>query len=352
MGASAGMGHPEVSVIVPVYNVGGFVIECVESLARQTYGGFEALIVDDGSTDGSVDVARAVVGDDVRFRFLAKANGGLSSARNFGIDHARGTYLAFLDSDDRYAPDALERLHSHARAHDLDYLDFTAHPFYDTKRARRLRNEDYYERRPEIPGVMTGPELFTAYQRHREYHCSACFHFFKRELLEPDGSGLRVGKLRFEEGIIHEDELFSPLLTARARRAAYLPAALYQRRLREGSIITAKRGMRNVEGMFAVQRELRSFAEEGARSGAHDPTFTDALCQRVAELRDIIAEDAACVPEGELASYAEALGPVDRVEFDLVAIQGARRFGQWRASHEHRLGAALLAGPRWLRAHL
>ena len=338
---------PSVSVIVPVYNVERFIRECLESLLAQTFGDFEALVIDDGSSDVSIAIAHLVVGEDRRFRFFEKENGGLSSARNFGIERARGRYLLFLDSDDFYASDALARLYARAIADDLDYLDFTAHPFYDTKLARRLRDEGYYETRPTIPGVMSGPELFVKYQHYREYHCSACFHFIRRELL--DG---REGQapLRFEEGIIHEDELFSPLLIARAKRAAYLHEPVYQRRIREESIITTRRGMRNVEGMFVSQSKLEEFAV--ANAGEHSAEFTEALCQRVSELREIIAEDALGVPDSELEAYAESLEPRQRVDFAIVAIQGARALARARGELGYRLGNALLAAPRFFKRNL
>ena len=91
-----------VSVIIPVYNVEKYIEKCMQSLLDQTYTNFEALIVDDGSPDNSIAVAKSLVGDDTRFIFFEKENGGQSSARNLALDNARGDYIAFLDSDDYY----------------------------------------------------------------------------------------------------------------------------------------------------------------------------------------------------------------------------------------------------------
>src|SRR5690554_5663219 len=97
-----------VSVIVPVYNVEDFIESCIQSLLNQTYKNFEALIVDDGSPDDSIKLAKSVVGDDARFIFFEKENGGQGTARNLAIDHAKGEYIAFLDSDDYYDKEYLD----------------------------------------------------------------------------------------------------------------------------------------------------------------------------------------------------------------------------------------------------
>lgn len=91
-----------VSVIVPVYNVEAYIEKCVQSLLDQTYTNFEALIVDDGSPDNSILLARQKVGNDPRFRFFEKENGGQGTARNLALDNAKGEYIAFLDSDDYF----------------------------------------------------------------------------------------------------------------------------------------------------------------------------------------------------------------------------------------------------------
>lgn len=96
-----------VSVIIPVYKVEKYIEKCMQSLLDQTYTNFEALIVDDGSPDDSIKLAKALVGDDPRFIFFEKENGGQGTARNLALDHAKGEYVAFLDSDDTYTPDML-----------------------------------------------------------------------------------------------------------------------------------------------------------------------------------------------------------------------------------------------------
>jgi glycosyltransferase involved in cell wall biosynthesis len=97
----------KVSVIVPAYNVSAYIADALVSLERQSFREFEVLIVDDGSTDNTADVVKSFCQRDPRFRLLQKQNGGLASARNYGISHAQGEYIALLDGDDIYHPDKL-----------------------------------------------------------------------------------------------------------------------------------------------------------------------------------------------------------------------------------------------------
>lgn len=102
-------GAPLASVIVPTFERVGPVVEALDSVFAQTFEDFEVLVVDDGSTDGTRDVVEARYRGESRLRFFRKANGGVSSARNLGLDHARGRYVALLDSDDLYEPEHLAR---------------------------------------------------------------------------------------------------------------------------------------------------------------------------------------------------------------------------------------------------
>ena len=93
---------PRLSVVVPVYNVEQYLPECLDSLLIQDFDNFEVVLVNDGSPDGSKAICEHYCNLDARFCLISKENGGLSSARNKGIDAARGDYISFLDADDRY----------------------------------------------------------------------------------------------------------------------------------------------------------------------------------------------------------------------------------------------------------
>lgn len=99
-----------ISIIIPVYNVAPFLQACVDSLLAQSFADFEVLLIDDGSTDGSGRICDDLAGKDPRVVVLHKENGGVCSARNCGIDHARGEFIVFVDADDLVTDDYLEHL--------------------------------------------------------------------------------------------------------------------------------------------------------------------------------------------------------------------------------------------------
>lgn len=101
---------PLVSVIVPVYNAEHCVSDCVESILAQTYVNLEVLLIDDGSTDNTLDLLNRIASKDSRVRVLTKHNGGVSSARNLGLDNALGDFFGFVDADDTVEPDMFEVL--------------------------------------------------------------------------------------------------------------------------------------------------------------------------------------------------------------------------------------------------
>lgn len=99
--------NPQVSVVIPAYNVANYIKDALYSLEKQSFKDFEALIVDDGSTDNTAEIVKTFCRRDPRFQLLSKPNGGLSSARNYGIRNARSKYIALLDGDDLYGVDKL-----------------------------------------------------------------------------------------------------------------------------------------------------------------------------------------------------------------------------------------------------
>jgi glycosyltransferase involved in cell wall biosynthesis len=107
---------PKVSVVIPAYNVQNYILETLKSLQQQSLKDFEALVVDDGSTDNTAELVEFFCSQDSRFIKLEKRNGGLSSARNYGIRHAKSNYIALLDADDCYKPEKLAA-HIHVLEH-------------------------------------------------------------------------------------------------------------------------------------------------------------------------------------------------------------------------------------------
>ncbi len=140
--------NPVISVIIPIYGVEKYIEKCLRSLLEQTYEDFEVILVDDGSIDNSIGIARALVGHDSRFIFLEKENGGQGSARNLGIDYAKGGYLAFLDSDDYVAPIFLEKMYYQLINEQVDICLCDVNIIENNKVSKILYNnvDDYFQK--------------------------------------------------------------------------------------------------------------------------------------------------------------------------------------------------------------
>ena len=116
------MNKPEISIIIPVYNVEDYLERCLQSIMCQDYDSYEVIMVDDGSKDASASICDTYAAKDVRFKVLHKQNGGVSSARNAGIGLAEGKYVMFVDSDDALVDGALRYMSSAAEACDADFV--------------------------------------------------------------------------------------------------------------------------------------------------------------------------------------------------------------------------------------
>lgn len=108
---------PAISLLIPIYNVEKYLRECLDSVLAQSFTNFEAICINDGSTDSSRAIVQEYLDADIRFRVIDKTNSGYGASMNQGLDAATGEYVAILESDDVYTPDALEVLHNLANAH-------------------------------------------------------------------------------------------------------------------------------------------------------------------------------------------------------------------------------------------
>lgn len=111
---------PAISIIIPVYNVAPYLRECLDSIQEQTFKDFEAILIDDGSTDGSGQICDWYASKYKRFKVIHKNNGGVSSARNMGLDMAQGEYIGFIDPDDYISPNFYELLLNAIQSNDAD----------------------------------------------------------------------------------------------------------------------------------------------------------------------------------------------------------------------------------------
>ena len=122
---------PKVSVILPVYNVGPYLDEALNSLTSQTLKDIEIIAVNDGSTDNSEEIIEKYMANDPRIQYHYQKNQGLSGARNTGMKFCKGEYVFFMDSDDIIEPDTLETCYNTARTNNADVCIFDAESFYE-----------------------------------------------------------------------------------------------------------------------------------------------------------------------------------------------------------------------------
>lgn len=130
-----------ISVIVPVYNTEKYLRKCIESILSQSYRNIELLLINDGSPDSSAEICREYLDKDKRCYYFEKENGGLSDARNYGIERAKGEYITFVDSDDFFLEEAIEKLHATALLGESDlvvggFCHFDSPNFYIFDRKR------------------------------------------------------------------------------------------------------------------------------------------------------------------------------------------------------------------------
>lgn len=248
---------PKVSIIIPIYNVEKYLRECLDSVINQTLHDIEIICVNDGSTDDSLSILEEYSSHDNRLILINKQNGGTSSARNFGIKNAYGEYLYFLDSDDYIDVRAMEILYHISVENDLDVLYFDGQAFFENK---LLENnfpsyKQYYKRNTAYDKLINGQLLFAQMNKNKEYLPSLCLQFLK-------ASYLKDIKLRFYEGIIHEDNLFTFLCIMQAKRVSHINMPLFYRRVRENSTMTQLKRADNVKVYLICFIETLKFLNE------------------------------------------------------------------------------------------
>lgn len=243
---------PVLSVVMPMQDVALYVAEAVRSVLNQDWRDLELIIVDDGSTDNSRQIAQAACADDPRATIVAQARQGQSAARNRALDMARGRYVYFFDSDDVLVPGALTACIERAQRLDLDMVAFSGTAFrHDEAAPEPLQ----VFRKPSLPDPMSGQNLLVQLYVTRSFSVSCCLYVFARKLVEDP-------PLRFDAGFIHEDESFTALLYCAARRAIAIEDVLFRRRIRTGSTMTRPRARAHVAGCLKAAERLAHAIDE------------------------------------------------------------------------------------------
>ena len=274
---------PVVSLVLPVFNVGPYLRECLESIVGQSFSGAcEAILVDDGSTDDSLAICREFAARYAEIFVLieCETNAGVSAARNLGLERARGTFLAFVDPDDVLPRQALDRLVEAAERHGADivkgnlvlFSENSERPAPDRVRANR---------------VLVGEDVLEALYEHAEVRGHIGGKLFRRETL---------GALRFPPGVrMAQDLLYFSEMFARAGSLALISDVVY--RYRKHS--TGSTGRKYEKGSYqdwlgAVER-AGQFASTPEQRRAHRRLLLRTMTQIAREARGISSQYASAV---------------------------------------------------------
>ena len=233
----------KVSFILPIYNVEKYLSECVESILAQTYSDFEILLVDDGSPDNCPVLCDEWAKKDSRIKALHKPNGGLSDARNYGLEHAQGDYVVFVDSDDFWVnKECLQRLMNVVDAHpECDFIGFNCSYYYsDTKTYNKWVAYDESLSKPTDKNTVLCSLVASG-----TFPMSACLKILKRKAL------LEIN-LNFIKGLLSEDIPWFIDLLEGAKKCMFINDYIYAYRQGVVGSISNSFSVRNFNSILRI----------------------------------------------------------------------------------------------------
>ena len=216
----------KISVVIPIYSVEQYLWECVKSVQKQSYRNMEIILVDDGSPDKSPEICDDLARGDRRIKVIHKTNGGLSDARNVGIQAATGNYILFLDGDDFWDDEtAIARLVDRIKITKADVLNFSYKKYYEDTEEKIV----YFDEPKEMPINIKGKDQQLDFlTRHGLYIASACNKLICKEILSE--------KMRFNKDIFSEDVEWCARLMVYAKSMDFVCENFYCYRQRKDSI--------------------------------------------------------------------------------------------------------------------
>ena len=234
----------KISVIVPIYNVEKYLSQCIDSIINQTYKNLEIILVNDGSPDKCGAICDEYSNKDERIKVIHKKNGGLSDARNAGLDIATGDFISFVDSDDWIDIDTYEIMMNNIIKYNADIAVSNINYVYDEKSKPKYNEENIHIfNREEAMNELIHDGLVQAVVWNKIY---------KKELLY---------NMKFKVGKLNEDEFFTYKICARAEKIVYIPNTLYQYRQRENSIMSTY-SLKRLDSVEALYERLNFIKNE------------------------------------------------------------------------------------------
>ena len=231
----------KISVIIPVYKVEKYLEECIESVLKQTYKEIEIILVDDGSPDSCPQICDRYAETDTRVQVIHKKNGGLSSARNTGIEYATGEYILFLDSDDYW--DSTTALYNLVQdiEEDIDILIFRYKKFIESFKKTIYPLPDINEKQMEL--LKSKEDTLKFMLERGLFIASACNKLVSRQFLVEN-------KIMFREGVTSEDIEWCAKLLIKSKKIQYVNDCFYVYRERANSITTTmtKKNLIDLQG--------------------------------------------------------------------------------------------------------
>lgn len=258
---------PAISVVIPVYNTESYIADCLASIHGQTFQDFEAIIVDDGSTDGSASIAKEFTKEDPRFRIVSQENKGLSEARNAGIEVAEGDWITFVDSDDMLAPNFLQALFNAAMQTGADIACCAKHFFGE---GNLVAGNGMFA--DSGIGMPAGSEMPAGIKRCAALSPAKALANALYQNDKPDYSAwnklyaTRLWKTRrFPAGKYFEDMATIPQVFLDARLVAFVPEPLYINRRHSASILATAYDRKKAELLDIAEAVCSLVAGKGAR---------------------------------------------------------------------------------------
>lgn len=265
-----------ISVIIPIYNVEKYICRCIDSILNQTYRNMEVILVDDGSPDNCPCICDEYRKKDERIEVIHKKNGGLSDARNAGLDIAAGEYVMFIDGDDYVDQQMVEKMHNIIGKSNADMV-LCNYEFVDENGVKldKKRKEIFSENKDYI--IMNEDKFWYHYTHYDEaYYVISCSKLYKTKLFE---------SIRFPVGRINEDEFVIHKIVNKCKGISCLRDKLYYYVQRDHSITSSKISIKNIMVVDAFyQRSL--YFKKNKLNEYLEPTFQLGLI-KLLQINDI-----------------------------------------------------------------